>query len=266
MNRYKSILVLAAVLLLTACGGQQKPTEEQAESRSAKQLLQGVWMEEESETVVFRMKGDTVYYADSTSVPAYFKVVGDTLCVGSSVRYFIEKHTEHVLWFRNQAGETMKFVKSPETAVDSVDRQLPAQPAILTLNEVLKRDTVLFWNDKRYHLYVAINPTKYKVTHHAVNEDGLDVENVYYDNIIHLSIYQGTSQLFSRDFNKQFYAGKVPADFLTHAILNDMQFGKIDAQGFHLNASLCVPDDASCYLLETIVGYDRKVTTKLLEY
>lgn len=267
MNVIKNILTPMAVLLLfVCCGGHQKAASEQQESRSAKRLLQGVWMEEESETVVFRMKGDTVYYADSTSLPAYFKVVGDTLCVGSSIRYFIEKHTEHVLWFRNQSGETMKFVKSAELNSDSVSQQMTAQPTILSLTEVLKRDTVVFWDNQRYHIYVAVNPTKYKVIHHTLNEDGLDVENVYYDNIIHLSIYQGASQLFSCDFHKQFFSGKVPSAFLSQAILNDMQYSKTDAHGFHLNASLCVPDDASCYMVETTVGYDWKVTTKLLEY
>ncbi len=266
MNRLRLTLLLFAVTALVGCSRQQKPVSEQKESLTAKQMLQGVWIDEDTEAAVFRMKGDSVFYADSTSMPAKFKVVGDTLYIGDAARYAIVKHTEHVLWFRNQSGETRKFVKNTGDGDESVATEFNDKPTVLTLTEVLKRDTVVFHANQRYHIYVAINPTKYKVARHTVNEDGLDVENVYYDNIIHLSIFNGTDQIFSRDFRKQFFERKVPAQFLTQAILNDMQYGHTDAQGFHLNTSLCMPDEASCYLVETIVGFDGKLTTKLLEY
>jgi hypothetical protein len=77
MNKLQ-ILIIVVVLAgtLWGCGSSDKP---QKESREAKALLQGTWMDHETEDLLFRMKGDTVYYADSTSMPAYFKVVGDTL-------------------------------------------------------------------------------------------------------------------------------------------------------------------------------------------
>ena len=53
-------VVLAGMLL--NCGNN----EPLPESREAKALLQGTWMDNETEDVLFRMKGDTVYYADST--------------------------------------------------------------------------------------------------------------------------------------------------------------------------------------------------------
>jgi hypothetical protein len=254
------ILLLAAV---SGCGQKGCNAAQAEESKEAKQLLQGVWIDEDTETAAFRMKGDSVYYPDSTSMPAYFRVVGDTLFIGDAVGYHIEKHTEHVLWFMSKSGELMKFVKSID---EPQDDEFTEQPQILTLTEVLKRDTVVFWNGNRYHLYVAINPTKYKVVRHTTNEDGLDVENVYYDNIIHLSIFQGNRQLFSRDFRKQQYEQNVPKQFVGQSILNDMNFKSADASGFHLDLSLCTPGDASCYLIEHIVSYDGKLTTKLLEY
>ena len=267
MNRTKQITIAAGLLLvatLTGCGQQQRQPETLVESQQAKQLLQGVWMDEETEMVAFRMKGDSVYYADSTSMPAAFKVVGDTLYIGSSASYHIEKHTEHVLWFKNQNGEMVKFVKTDEPAIDSTF--VPQKTQVLTLTEVLKRDTVVFLNGDRYHCYTAVNPTKYKVVRHTVNEDGLDVENVYYDNIIHLSIFKGAQQVFSRDFRKQRYQNLVRADFLEQAVLNDMNFLKADAEGFHFGASLCMPDDASCYMVDNIVSLRGAVTSKLLEY
>ena len=130
----------------------------------------------------------------------------------------------------------------------------------------MKKDTVVFYNGNRYRLYFAINPTKYKVTLNTVNEDGLEVENVYYDNIIHLSIFNGSTQIFSRDFRKPQYEKKVPAQFLTQSILNNMEYDKTDAEGFHVNASLCTPGNASCYMVGHVISFDGKLTTKLLEY
>ena len=265
MNKvlYHIIICGLLALMMVACG-QPKPVAELEESREAKQLLQGVWMEEDSDIPVFQMKGDSVFYADSTSMPARFRVVGDTLYIGSGNRYFIEKQTEHLLWFRNESGELMKFEKSDD--VEMKDEFEHQKPQILSITEVLKRDTVVFYDSKRYHLYVAINPTKYKVSRPTINDDGMEVENVYYDNIIHLSIFQGSSQLFSRDFRKQQYAEKVPTQILQQSVLNNMEFSKVDANGFHFNVSVCVPDDASCYLIDQIVSFSGQSSVKLLEY
>lgn len=250
--------------LFVGCGQKQSRVEEQTESLQAKALLQGVWMDEETEAIAFQMKGDSVYYADSTSMPARFRVVADTLYIGSSVRYHIEKHTAHVLWFKNQSGEMAKFVKADTTDVSTHLEQ--NKPQILTLTEVLKRDTVVFHEGKRYHVYIAINPTKYKVVRQTVNEDGLNVENVYYDNIIHVSIFRDAAQIFSRDFKKQAYEKHVPQEYLQQAILNDMQYSKTDGDGFHFNVSLCIPDEASCYMIDQAISYKGEVSTKLLEY
>ena len=101
---------------------------------------------------------------------------------------------------------------------------------------------------------------------HTLNDDGLDVENVYYDNIIHLSIFKGSQQLFSRDFRKQQYESKVNPQFLGQAILNDITYDHADAAGMHFHVSLCTPGAASCYLIEHVVSYDGKMSTQLLEY
>ena len=99
-ENFKHIVLLSLVLLaiLSGCRQNTRSAADLKESREAKALLQGVWTNEDTEDVAFRMRGDSVYYSDSTSMPAYFKVVGDTLYIGSSARYHIEKHTEHLLW------------------------------------------------------------------------------------------------------------------------------------------------------------------------
>ena len=260
---FKFFFFLLPLALLASCG-EGKQAEQREESLQAKRMMQGVWMDAETESIVFKMQGDSVYYPDSTSMPAYFKIIDDTLYVGATARYGIEKHTEHLLWFRNPGGELVKLVRDDDSGSEEVFEH--NKPQILTLTEVLKRDTVVFWNAGRYHLYIAVNPTRYKVTRHTLNADGLDVENVYFDNIIHLSIYKGNVSLFSRDFRKQHYQQRVPEPFLQQAVLNDMQFVKVDAAGFHVSVSLCTPGDASCYLIEHVIDYNGRMTTKLQEY
>lgn len=262
MNRRFTYLLLCLLTLLTACGGGKQADAPAEESREAKAMLQGVWVDEETETIVFKMQGDSVFYPDSTSVPAYFKVVGDTLYIGSSARYHIERHTEHVLWFNNQEGELMKLNKGDEESSGSFVQQ-PTQ--ILTLTEVQKRDTVVFYNGERYHIYIAVNPTKYKVTRTTLNEDGLSVDNVYYDNIIHLSIFHGARQIFSRDFRKQIYQQHVAANLLSQSVLNNMTYEQTNAEGFHFNTSVCIPGDAACFLIEHVVSFNGKLTTKRME-
>ncbi len=265
MNKVLKLVVGGFLLVLSvSCSNRKVPFSERPEDLEAKRFLQGVWMDDNTETAVFQMKGDTVFYADTMSMPAYFKVVEDSLYIGSTGRYRIEKHTEHVLWFRDADGDVAKYVKSSDQTLQKVFEQ--QKPKIQTLTEVLKRDTVVFYNGERYHLYIAINPTKYKVSRHTVNDDGLDVENVFYDNIIHLSVFQGATQLFSRDFRKALYSKKVPDQVLQQAVLNDLTFDKADAEGLHLRASVCVPGDAACYMVGHTVSYQGQLTTQLLEY
>lgn len=264
MKKNNGLIITYVLTFAIFVGCVQKTADQLPESQEAKQLLQGIWSDEETENLVFQMRGDSVYYPDSTSMPAYFRVYDDTLYIGSSARYHIEKHTEHLLWFKGGDGELVKLVKDDGEEEQETFEKNKTQ--ILSLTDVLKKDTVVRYNGNRYHLYVAINPTKYKVVRHTLNEDGLDVENVYYDNIIHLSIFQGAHQLFSRDFRKQQYQQHVPAQFFDQAVLNNMEYSSADEKGLHFNVSLCTPGDASCYLIEHVVSLDGQLSTELIEY
>ncbi len=247
-----------------ACSTKPFQPSRDDQSLSAKQLLQGIWADSETEDVVFKMQGDSVFYTDGTSMPAYFFVVGDTLYIGSATHYHIEKHTDHLLWFLDTDGHVVKLEKSPDSEAYKLFEQ--NKPKVQTLTEVLKRDTVVTYKGQRYHLYVAINPTHYKVVHPTLNEDGIPVENIYYDNIIHLSIFKGAEELYSSDFRKNMFGRKLASQILGQCVLNDMTFRSIDEQGFHLDASLCIPGNVSCYLVENIISLTGERTSKLIEY
>lgn len=256
-------ILLPAVMLLTAgcSGGRQKSADE---SRQAKALMQGSWVSDDTEEMVFSVVGDTIYYADATTVPAYFRIVGDTLYVGTTVRYHVDRQTENIIWMTTEGGEQLKLSKNLQQVSDSVVKAERQQ--YRPLKEVIKKDTVVFLGGQRYHCYIAMNPTHYKVVKADVNDDGLMIEHVYYDNIAHISIFKGSDKLFSRDFRKQQYVGYVSREFLDYAILNDMTFVRCDEDGFHFVASLCVPDAPNSYLVDHIISIAGEVKLKLSEF
>lgn len=264
MKRVARAVAVALMALVTACHDKAGVPQGSEEDKEAEAMLQGIWVDSDTENVTFRMKNDSVYYPDSTSLPALYKVYGDTLVIGGS-RYPIVKQSPHLFWFKNQNGDVVKLAKS-ESVEDSLVFEQNRSHALPVITEVVKRDTVVMYGGEKYHCYIAINPTKYKVTYTTYNTDAVGVENVYYDNIIHISVYRGAAQLFSRDIKKQMYAKFVPSQFLSQSILSGMDFAKADAEGFHFNATICMPDGASCYMLDTKVSLQGRLSMELVEY
>ena len=258
----KLITISLLVVILVACN--QNNSSVLPEDKEAKAKLQGVWVDEESGDVSFKVNGDTIYFSDATSMPTYFRIYEDSLYLGSGTSYGIVKQTEHLFWFNNQNGDLLKLEKN-DGAEDVAGNEHTA-PSILTYTHQVKIDSVVSYNKNRYHWYIAINPTKYKVTKRSYNEDGLEVENVYYDNIMHVSVFLGANKLYSSDFHKQQYKGLVPDAFLDEAILANMEYSHIDAQGLHFNATLCIPDGATCYMVESTISYTGVSSMKLVEY
>ena len=118
-------IIVVVVLLLAACSGRQSTDNPQVEEdREAKALMQGVWVDSETEDVSFRVAGDTIFYADSTSMPAYFKIIGDSLTLSSGTSHAIEKQTAHLFWFRNQNGDLIKLEKSEEADAESPETEI----------------------------------------------------------------------------------------------------------------------------------------------
>ena len=260
-----SIIILLA-LALCSCGNRSAtvPVTEQDEDRDSKAMLQGFWVDDETEEAAVLVKGDTIFYSDSTSMPAYFRIVGDSLVLASGTTYNIDRLTENLFWFRNQNGDLVKYRRSSNPEEDST--WVHDTPHIMTYTHQVKTDSVVNYGGNRYHWYIAINPTKYKVVKHTYSDDGVEVDNVYYDNIMHISVYNGAQKVYSSDFRKSQYSKYVPADFLEQAVLGNMEFSSIDVEGLHFNATLCIPDGASCYLVETLITYKGEVKMKTIEY
>ncbi|WP_278989730.1 DUF4738 domain-containing protein [Segatella bryantii] len=260
----KLILLFCLVLGLYSCRKNPVKNEVQ-EDTNAKKMLQGVWISEDDEEIAFRVKGDTIYYPDSTSRPCYFVIRRDTLIMHGThdVKYYIVKQAPHIFQFKNQTGDLVKLVKSTDpNDVKAFNVDQPVAINQFNQGQLIKRDTVVHIHGQQYHSYVQVNPTSYKVYKSYVNDDGVEVDNIYYDNIIHISLFHGASCVFSRDFHKMDFRGRVREDVLSQSILSDILFMEISSDGAHYTAQLCIPDSPSVYEVQLIIGFDGKLTMR----
>ncbi len=253
------ILVSIAASLLVGCGSKSSTDKKGVvEDTIAKRMLQGVWIDQDDDATFFMVKGDTIFYPDSTSMPVAFVIINDTLVMkgSSDVKYPIEKQTENYFSFKNQVGDIFHLAKTKDASYKEVFEK--QRPIALNQNQLIKRDTVVNFQEQRYRCYVQVNPTTYKVYKSSLNSDGVEVFNVYYDNIIHLSVYVDGKKYFSRDFHKKDFQGKVPGTVLNQSILNDITFNKVDTQGVHYNAIIGIPDSPSSYIVEILLPEEDK--------
>lgn len=249
---------------LSSCGTPQQKASAHEENREAKVLLQGIWLDDDTETALLKVKGDTIYYADAATAPVAFKIIRDTLVTyGAQTNgYKIEKQGEHIFWFHSAVGDVIRMHKADDD-IDSLS--FVHNQEVPVYDEVIKKDSVVIYDNVRYRGYVYINPSKIKVMRPGVSEEGLGVDNVYYDNIIHICVYEGRKSLYAKDITKQMFKGIVPEDFLQWAVLSDMDFHGVDAKGYHYQATVCIPDGASCYLVNITAGKDGKLSYELVK-
>lgn len=255
------LILLVSLSFLVSCKKGKTVEPLPQEDKAAKQMLQGVWINEDEAAVVLRAMGDTIFFADSTSQPVFFQIIRDTLFLhdANEVRYPILKQASHLFIFKNQNGDVIRLVKSKDPNDVEVFEAIK-RPVSLNQNQLIKRDTVIQREGERYHCYVQINPTTYKVIKSVYTDDGVAVDNVYHDNIIHVSIFHGASRIFSSDFRKQDFSNKVPKEILRQSILSDMILQKVDAEGFQYISSICIPDSPTSYQVEVTISYEGKLT------
>lgn len=256
------LLLFMALMVVAGCKDTaQKVVNDIPENKEAKKLLQGIWINEDESDVAFQVKGDTIYYPDSTSVPVYFKVLEDTLVLfgANEVKYPIEKQTANLFIFRTPAGDKVRLVLSKDVSLKTMFDHQAHTTTMLNQGKLLKRDSVVVFDNNKYHYYVQVNPTTYKVYKSMYNDDGVLVDNVYYDNIVHLGIYKGTEKLYSHDFYKSDFSSKIEKSVLTKGILNDIVYSGISAEGLMFRAIIGVPDSPSSYYVDIKVNYQGRV-------
>ena len=79
MIKWGTISMVLVVVLVSSCSSTKNGENSDREDLTAKELLQGVWLDDETDMPLMRISGDTIYYADLQNAPVYFKVLLDKL-------------------------------------------------------------------------------------------------------------------------------------------------------------------------------------------
>ena len=262
----KTKLIFGTLLLaLSSCvsSGVKTTQTERTTEPEVRRQLQGVWIDRNTESPVLTIQGDSICYASKSDVQMAYKLLGDTLFVTGlhTSAYPVIQRTEHSLSFKTPMGDVMSLYKT-----DNENFVIPQQPVEKEPENVekIKKDSVIMHGNTRYRGYVYINPTTMKVIRPGVTEDGFSIDNVYYDNIIHICVYDGKKRLCGKDIKKQHFHGIVPEEFIEMSILEDMDFVKVTNEGFVYRATLCVPD-GPCYYIHVILDKESNVNFELIQ-
>ncbi|WP_300729311.1 DUF4738 domain-containing protein [uncultured Bacteroides sp.] len=257
----KKIAYLTLAFLMFACGVKNEGREKE-ENLEAVQLLQGIWLDDNTEMPVLKVVGDSMYLASQVNAPFRFSISGDTLISHGmeQTAYLIKKLEDHVFQFYTSVGDLMTLHKAES---DTIAFGYEEPEVVTPENEVIKKDSVFMYQGKRFRGYVYINPSTRKVIRPSVTEEGLEVDNIYYDNVIHICVYQGTQKMYSKDVTKDMFVGVVPDGFLQASILSDMDFLGVDGKGYKYRATVCMPEGTSCYYVDILISKDGEVVYRL---
>lgn len=262
MNLILPCSFLVSLLALSSCKGKSKvEAMEEVENAEAKAMLQGIWNNTDLDEVTLKVSGDTIIYADSTLAPVRFAIIEDSLVLRgyNETRYAIIKQTPTVFQFCNHEGDVIRLAKStnPDDNYIFENRKPVVQ---INQNQLIKRDSVVTGGDRKYHVYIQVNPSTYKVIQSSLSQDGLQVDNVYYDNIINVCVYNGAQRLYSSDIHKADFKRFIPDNVLRQCVLSDIVIDKVTDAGVELLAYICEPDSPESYVVRMIVSHSGKLT------
>lgn len=75
----KTIISICVLLLLASCHNHSTGYQQSHEDKQAKEMLQGLWTNGENSDPAMLVRGDSIFYPDSASMPVRFWVYQDTL-------------------------------------------------------------------------------------------------------------------------------------------------------------------------------------------
>lgn len=247
--------------------GAQKSAELQLENVEAKRLLQGVWINDDSNVPLLFVKGDSLRFIGQSDDPIEFKIYKDSLYTyGYDVMtYKIDRQSEYDFWFHSLSDRIVKLYRS-ENLEDSLyfkeDSQREPMPIY---TEVVQKDSVVFFDNRRFRGYVYINPSSYKINKPTYSDEGIRLDEVFYDNVIHICVYEGSKSLFARDMYKTDFKSFLTDSFYEQSVLVDMSFTGVDAAGFHFTARVGVPESFIHNLIGVTISFNGDMQMELKE-
>ena len=264
LYKYTAIIIF---FFFYSCAGKQFQTMSVKENLEMKTMLQGTWMDEDTETPMICIKGDSIHYMTSGTLPVAFRIIEDSLITYGTepTSYYIVKQNEYMLWLQSDMGGIIKMNRADESeSIHSVNFHVQTKEPEPT-KEVIQKDRIEFYKDVRYRGYVYINPSQIKVTRPTYSDEGFKMDNIYYDNVIHICVYEGKNKLFSKDVYKKDFSEVVPEEFLQWAILTDMEFIGVNEKGYQYQATISIPDEITSYIVNLSISTDGNIQYTLKE-
>lgn len=261
MKKFPFLMLFLSVMVVS-CGLKETKEAIAHEDKQAKEMMQGLWVSEGDGGAAMLVRGDSIFYPDSASMPARFWIYRDTLFLqGQNVNgYKILKQAPHLLMFDNQNGDEVKLVKSnSRVLMKSFDYHVYAMNVFRTEQS----DTTVFTDLGYYDCMVSTRTTSGRVVKSTYNDNGMEVDNMYLDNVATLTITNHGTLVFRHDFKKEEFQALVARDMMQRAILRRFYFDHADRKAFYFNAVIGVPDASTGYVLEVRVTPDGKITKRL---
>ena len=234
----KSFLyIFLPVFLFVACHKQvDSDYTHDHQDEESKAMLQGIWMNEDEDYLSMLVRGDSIFFPDKTSQPMEFWIYKDSIYMqGSSIsRYKVLLQTPHVFKFSNQSGDEIRLVKTEDTSLTKQFFQ--PRPYAINIFHTISRDTIGEGGNRKYACSILVEPTSERVVKSALTDDGIEVDNIYLDNVAKVNIASGGKQIYSHNFRKGEFSKYIPSDFMSHAMLQDIQYNSADSSAVYLDA------------------------------
>lgn len=233
------------------------------EDKQAKEMLQGIWMDDDNENAVFWAKGDSIFYPDSSSRPAKFWIYGDSLYIkGNSVTHYkITKQAPHLFKFINDMGDEVKLVKDDGETLKGQFNVY--RPYAMNVFRQYSSDTLFHADGSRWEVKVHVSPTTDPVIKEDYNDVGLEVDNLYLDNKARVTVLFDGVQVYSHEFLKGEFERYLPKDMVAKSMLRDMNLFGADSSSVYLDATVGIPDASSSYVIETRIQRDGKTSMRV---
>ena len=117
LYKYTAIIIS---FIFFSCAGKQSQSVDVKENLEMKAMLQGTWMDEDTETPMICIKGDSIHYMTSGTLPVAFRIIEDSLITyGTAITsYHIVKQNEYMLWLQSEMGSIIKMNRAHMPASD----------------------------------------------------------------------------------------------------------------------------------------------------
>lgn len=264
--------IVAVALLLSCSKGKETTLSEQPQTdTTAMRLMEGMWLNNDGEPSL-RILGDSVYFRYNASAPLRFTVLGDTMIMFGSndVRYPLVQLSATTLQFRNPTGDTVTLHKSETPYEDDIffdehptANNAPSPAFPINQGRKVRRDTVIFVSGERYHCYMQVNPTTFKVYKSSLNDDGVEIDDIYYDNTVYIAVFTGRKKLYSHEFRKADFAEYIPENMLRQTVLSDIRLDKTGKESIVFYAQLAIPDSPTSFIIDINVALGETISMTL---